>query len=85
MQIIQGRIKRHQERFSSEMEEDTWIRKKYSIQPHEKMFNIAGGENSYQVRVCVYACMHACMHVCMYVRDCVCACMHVIEGVCVDI
>lgn len=45
---IQSRSRRFQDRFSSEQEEDAWIRKKYAIAEGDKMFCIAGGTHSYQ-------------------------------------
>ena len=45
---IQNRVKRHQDRFGSEAEEEAWLRKKYGFADSDKLFNIPSGPGSYQ-------------------------------------
>ena len=45
---IRNRSKRYQDRFSSEAEEEAWLRKKYGFTETDKLFNIAGSATSYE-------------------------------------
>lgn len=46
--VIQNRVKRWQDRFGSEAEEEAWLRRKYGFAPTDKIYCIAGGPGSYQ-------------------------------------
>ena len=45
---IQSRVKRHQDRFGSEAEEEAWLRRKYGFAEGDRLFNIPGGGGAYQ-------------------------------------
>ncbi len=45
---IQSRVKRYQDRFGSEAEEEAWLRKKYGFAEGDRLFNIPGAGNAYQ-------------------------------------
>ena len=46
--VIRNRSKRYQDRFSSEAEEEAWLRKKYGFSETDKLFNISGTATSYE-------------------------------------
>ena len=45
---IRERTRRYQDRFSSEAEEEAWLRKKYGASETDKLFNISGAATSYE-------------------------------------